>query len=117
MFSLVFFFKQKTAYEMRISDWSSDVCSSDLRAGANGGDAGARHVIASLVERHDHRLIECDVTRVEDLQIDLGAARVESGGNDFIGFGGEIGRASCRARVCQYVEISVVAGTLKKKKK
>src|SRR3546814_1688294 len=26
-----FFFKQKTAYEMRISDWSSDVCSSDLR--------------------------------------------------------------------------------------
>src|SRR3546814_9997428 len=29
---LVFFFKQKTAYEMRISDWSSDVCSSDLLA-------------------------------------------------------------------------------------
>src|SRR3546814_3548459 len=29
--SIVFFFKQKTAYEMRISDWSSDVCSSDLR--------------------------------------------------------------------------------------
>src|SRR3546814_1677895 len=29
--SLLFFFKQKTAYEMRISDWSSDVCSSDLR--------------------------------------------------------------------------------------
>src|SRR3546814_3117838 len=28
----VFFFKQKTAYEMRISDWSSDVCSSDLKA-------------------------------------------------------------------------------------
>src|SRR3546814_2024902 len=32
MFFFVFFFKQKTAYEMRISDWSSDVCSSDLRA-------------------------------------------------------------------------------------
>src|SRR3546814_1248460 len=29
---VVFFFKQKTAYEMRISDWSSDVCSSDLHA-------------------------------------------------------------------------------------
>src|SRR3546814_7085154 len=29
---LFFFFKQKTAYEMRISDWSSDVCSSDLPA-------------------------------------------------------------------------------------
>src|SRR3546814_19413459 len=31
MFLYFFFFKQKTAYEMRISDWSSDVCSSDLR--------------------------------------------------------------------------------------
>src|SRR3546814_8852142 len=30
LFCLFFFFKQKTAYEMRISDWSSDVCSSDL---------------------------------------------------------------------------------------
>src|SRR3546814_5893615 len=30
MFVYFFFFKQKTAYEMRISDWSSDVCSSDL---------------------------------------------------------------------------------------
>src|SRR3546814_5393938 len=30
LLSCVFFFKQKTAYEMRISDWSSDVCSSDL---------------------------------------------------------------------------------------
>src|SRR3546814_8443715 len=31
-FCIFFFFKQKTAYEMRISDWSSDVCSSDLAA-------------------------------------------------------------------------------------
>src|SRR3546814_14296981 len=31
---LIFFFKQKTAYEMRISDWSSDVCSSDLHEAA-----------------------------------------------------------------------------------
>src|SRR3546814_2706692 len=36
----VFFFKQKTAYEMRISDWSSDVCSSDLLAGGGGGRRG-----------------------------------------------------------------------------
>src|SRR3546814_5424517 len=33
---IVLFFKQKTAYEMRISDWSSDVCSSDLYAGRGG---------------------------------------------------------------------------------
>src|SRR3546814_10731180 len=32
----VFFFKQKTAYEMRISDWSSDVCSSDLKLRVTG---------------------------------------------------------------------------------
>src|SRR3546814_10736245 len=39
----VFFFKQKTAYEMRISDWSSDVCSSDLMAwieNRNNGGSG-----------------------------------------------------------------------------
>src|SRR3546814_17551062 len=34
----MFFFKQKTAYEMRISDWSSDVCSSDLDTHCAGGD-------------------------------------------------------------------------------
>src|SRR3546814_11832499 len=37
---LFFFFKQKTAYEVRISDWSSDVCSSDLRLGDAVGVAG-----------------------------------------------------------------------------
>src|SRR3546814_13670360 len=37
MLLLFFFFKQKTAYEMRISDWSSDVCSSDLVAHAHRG--------------------------------------------------------------------------------
>src|SRR3546814_16123004 len=37
----VFFFKQKTAYEMRISDWSSDVCSSDLIANGPPGIAAA----------------------------------------------------------------------------
>src|SRR3546814_10964732 len=40
-----FFFKQKTAYEMRISDWSSDVCSSDLR----GGEPGRDHRFTTLV--------------------------------------------------------------------
>src|SRR3546814_7847990 len=36
-----FFFKQKTAYEMRISDWSSDVCSSDLALPSKGARLGA----------------------------------------------------------------------------
>src|SRR3546814_1932791 len=37
-----FFFKQKTAYEMRISDWSSDVCSSDLVGGCGAFGHGER---------------------------------------------------------------------------
>src|SRR3546814_4683506 len=41
---LVFFFKQKTAYEMRISDWSSDVCSSDLDRGFVENDAASADV-------------------------------------------------------------------------
>src|SRR3546814_1859714 len=36
-YHVFFFFKQKTAYEMRISDWSSDVCSSDLSAAVPAG--------------------------------------------------------------------------------
>src|SRR3546814_10217721 len=43
MCCMFFFFKQKTAYEMRISDWSSDVCSSDL-------------ILCSLTGVHDRRL-------------------------------------------------------------
>src|SRR3546814_3602153 len=91
-----FFFKQKTAYEMRISDWSSDVCSSDLddrdrpclsllvfaagtRRGARGGEARGT---ADPVRR--------PLARPRSVR---GAARR----------GPEIGRASCRERVCQYV--------------
>src|SRR3546814_6667741 len=109
-----FFFKQKTAYDMRISDWSSDVCSSDLSvrfstAGADkwdtvdhdlwaGGLPVLRGCLASLACRRealyeggDHVII---VGRVEQL---------------------EIGRAPCRERVCKYVEISVVAVSIKTK--
>src|SRR3546814_13803567 len=39
---ICFFFKQKTAYEMRISDWSSDVCSSDLRQLSEQPPGGSR---------------------------------------------------------------------------
>src|SRR3546814_3127917 len=48
---IFFFFKQKTAYEMRISDWSSDVCSSDLGKMSTHRDAirelGGPHKVAS----------------------------------------------------------------------
>src|SRR3546814_2205963 len=50
MFFLFFFFKQKTAYEMRISDWSSDVCSSDLLANAPDADPMRDGVVLILRE-------------------------------------------------------------------
>src|SRR3546814_6775757 len=68
---MIFFFKQKTAYEMRISDWSSDVCSSDLRIGdaraaaniiARVGDGGiVGHDGASSLGRSEARRVgkEC----------------------------------------------------------
>src|SRR3546814_3190340 len=49
---MFFFFKQKTAYEMRISDWSSDVCSSDL----GRGGAGRHPHHAGRHHRRSHRL-------------------------------------------------------------
>src|SRR3546814_2531837 len=45
-----FFFKQKTAYEMRISDWSSDVCSSDLRPLRVHGEASGSELAERVVE-------------------------------------------------------------------
>src|SRR3546814_4015981 len=77
-----FFFKQKTAYEMRISDWSSDVCSSDLqhivevrddiigvvqvRIDAAVGEYDAGHAAdgehEDEVERPDHRGLEAHRT-------------------------------------------------------
>src|SRR3546814_7711786 len=45
-----FLFKQKTAYEMRISDWSSDVCSSDL--GAHQGNHSRKHQYVDRIAAH-----------------------------------------------------------------
>src|SRR3546814_10185017 len=58
IFDFFFFFKQKTAYEMRISDWSSDVCSSDLRI-AEGSQPAAGRFQAGVVEAEavDHRAV------------------------------------------------------------
>src|SRR3546814_12606268 len=61
---MFFFFKQKTAYEMRISDWSSDVCSSDLPAAHIARDqprvtrqrADDRAMFAMRAHRADDRL-------------------------------------------------------------
>src|SRR3546814_6541567 len=97
---VVFFFKQKTAYEVRISDWSSDVCSSDL-----GG-----------VPRLFLRLAVSGVAADADRRTDRRGCRprgLGEGATRSAGVPAQIGRASCRARVCQYVSISVVVGSLK----
>src|SRR3546814_10973949 len=103
-----FFFKQKTAYEMRISDWSSDVCSSDL---ANG----------TVFHTWIYDRISLDIRGLKaggsnwNNSINL---RVGSGGSEeTVDWDGcieerktvsrssydQIGRASCRERVCKYV--------------
>ncbi len=74
---LFFFFKQKTAYEMSVSDWSSDVCSSDLGYARHGGGAFSGK----------------DATKVD---------RSASYAARYIAkniVAAEIGRASCRERV------------------
>src|SRR3546814_5528888 len=89
---LCFFFKQKTAYEMRISDWSSDVCSSDLG-------------VQALDRVHESEGAQAPLRRA-------GAAPgvrasslpgAEGSPEHAVPDGREIGRASRRERVCQYV--------------
>src|SRR3546814_2029019 len=87
-----FFFKQKTAYEMRISDWSSDVCSSDLLEKRRAALEGKVAVI---------KVGGATETEIEEkkFRVDDAVAAVKAALEDGI----EIGRASCRERVCQYV--------------
>src|SRR3546814_6027780 len=68
----IFFFKQKTAYEMRISDWSSDVCSSDL---ANlGGAAGATATESSIAEGSRISSLESNTDDLDELLTTLARA-------------------------------------------
>src|SRR3546814_9009478 len=67
----LFFFKQKTAYEVRISDWSSDVCSSDLRRLGDRTDFVRRVVVVDLhlLQRCDERIVQ--IHRQDGLLRDL----------------------------------------------
>src|SRR3546814_13740830 len=94
----IIFFKEETAYEMRISDRSSDVCSSDLRV--VGTVAG---LLRRLPGRGAPELVAAALDEVVEGVVVVQMALER-----------QIGRASCRERVCQYVSISVVAVYLKK---
>src|SRR3546814_12947643 len=92
---------------MRISDWSSDVCSSDLQE---------RPRIGVLLRRDRFERFVSAIVYIPrekfntDIRRKFGEVLAEAHN------GGQIGRASGRERVCQYVYISVVAVSLKKKK-
>src|SRR3546814_10342792 len=67
MFCVFFFLKQKTAYEMRISDWSSDVCSSDLGLRRQRRNLAAReflHGLTQLVDVFAKREVETDAVHI-----------------------------------------------------
>src|SRR3546814_6720960 len=86
-----FFFKQKTAYEMRISDWSSDVCSSDLRVKlpfVQPARQTARLALGDAQPGAGKMLRK----RRNQMRQQIRPQRRR-----------QIGRASCRERVCQYV--------------
>src|SRR3546814_16343098 len=107
---------------MRISDWSSDVCSSDLkeRLAANP-DAYEPDVLAKIKWRISitGKSLETLVPRGVRIAFGTGAGVSKHGrtGDEFDLMVQQLGRASCRARVCQYVWLSVVAVSLKRKKK
>src|SRR3546814_19455340 len=83
---MFFFFKQKTSYEMRISDWSSDVCSSDLLL-ASGltpvliGRAAERAQIDEILAHCPEAVNLCDRTSIADLAM-LGRRAALAVGHD-----------------------------------
>src|SRR3546814_13981614 len=113
-----FFFKQKTAYEMRISDWSSDVCSSDLLSRRRPFRTTSRDAptSAAIAPQSDARpitvsAVNSSFTAVEKATFCRMMASVarewRTSHESFdrssdMRATSEIGRASCRERVCQY---------------
>src|SRR3546814_10774066 len=99
---LFFFFKQKTAYEMRISDWSSDVCSSYLINGRARLDTDAALCDSFAVDGKAPRSVI--VIRTEAVYFQCARAVIRAGLWDAARqVDTPIGRASCRERVWQYV--------------
>src|SRR3546814_2346563 len=106
-----FFFKQKTAYEMRISDWSSDVCSSDLVPDLSAAIVAA----AAPAARRRSRLASEPISAARWGLLVLGLTQLVLAVPSLVGLSDgsvhatrevgafKIGRASCRERVCQYV--------------
>src|SRR3546814_5919911 len=102
----VFFFKQKTAYEMRISDWSSDVCSSDLKNSSTSQGALRKNWVTNQDPARSGGSSEiCMSPSTAPAAVPIAMARKEIAilKTKPSSSSGEIGRASCRERVCKYV--------------
>src|SRR3546814_6819521 len=84
------FFKQKTAYELRISDWSSDVCSSDLI----GLPAVSVRMRANTTSTQENTKQKKAATPMPGAMAGMRCLTKKRG---------KIGRASCREGVCRYV--------------
>src|SRR3546814_6223529 len=100
-----FFVKQKTAYEMRISDWSSDVCSSDLLDLVLVGEA-AQPPVAKLLDFGKYRFElqqQTKEARKRSRQQEMKSIKFRVKIDDHDYETKEIGRASGRERVCQSV--------------
>src|SRR3546814_6742278 len=98
MIESVFFFQQKTACEMRISDWSSDVCSSDHTTLRGWGPVVTSNLLGQGAEP---RKVVGTVNSVEFfLTLAVSATFIWHLG--LADIAGEIGRASCRERGWQY---------------
>src|SRR3546814_3675156 len=97
-FFCFFFFKQKTAYEMRISDWSSDVCSSDLLL-----DIVRPCRLALALDFVERAQLQCLGQGVVQQLVHAVAPTPLQAFFDRQHGDLQIGRASCRERVCQYV--------------
>src|SRR3546814_10252996 len=93
----VFFFKQKTAYEMRISDWSSDVCSSDLAF-----DRIGKALVGLRIALRQPVLLGDVHGDADHMGAAIGIAH-HLRARPHPDIMAEIGRASCRERECQYV--------------
>src|SRR3546814_1072127 len=102
---LLFFFKQKTAYEMRISDWSSDVCSSDLYGLIVTGNVMVDRTQLGepgnvvIEDERDLDALSRWAKTTKDAGVPIWVQLNHPGRQS----NPQIGRASCRERVCQYV--------------
>src|SRR3546814_15133151 len=107
------------AYEMRISDWSSDVCSSDLIsigstiATIPAGYRPATRVMFAAVNLSTNSLVGLTVDGAGHVQTRTAISKGNIVGLLSPPFVRAIGREPCRVRVCKYVSISVVAVPLK----